>query len=192
MAEHHMQTVDSISLIPARPGIYAMLSGNGERAYVAYVGVGENLRRRIHQHSVRRDSSVTTGVAAVTLQPDLITEARWWTHPALTDMAAHEAAEQVAAEVLRPVLRSRGAVSGEAHLADATFREAMDELFRGEAAGCHVPPTLEDALRRIGELERRVGWGCSRGCMETSVVRWAGVPVAGLSPSSFRADSGVR
>jgi excinuclease UvrABC nuclease subunit len=41
-----MDLVNSIADLPTVPGIYAMLSGAGRRTYVAYVGVGENLRRR--------------------------------------------------------------------------------------------------------------------------------------------------
>lgn len=45
----------SLSPIPKNPGIYAMYARNGD---VAYVGLSKNLRNRIGQHMIRRDSSV--------------------------------------------------------------------------------------------------------------------------------------
>jgi hypothetical protein len=94
----------------------------------------------------------------VTLQPDLVTEVEWWTHPAFEEKAAREAAELVAARVLQPVLRSRGAVSAEAaELAgDEAFSKDMNELFTSAATGKYIPPTLVDAIRRIEDLERRL------------------------------------
>lgn len=70
-----MGGLDSIPLLPNASAVYAMLSGSGagSGAYVAYVGVAGKLKQRITQHLVRRDSSVTTGASAVSLNPDLVT-----------------------------------------------------------------------------------------------------------------------
>jgi hypothetical protein len=46
--------------VPNAPAVYAMYGGEG-REYVAYVGLGDKLRRRVEQHLINRDSSVTTG-----------------------------------------------------------------------------------------------------------------------------------
>jgi hypothetical protein len=72
--------------------------------------------------------------------------------------AVLEAAELVAFDVLEPVLRSRGAVTERAKLlhADAKFQERMKAMFEGAPTGVLVIHTLQHALERIGELERRV------------------------------------
>lgn len=69
-----MRKVHSISGLPSVPAVYAMYGGRGASAYVAYVGLADVLKRRVGQHLIRRDSSIVTGVAAVSLNPDLVTE----------------------------------------------------------------------------------------------------------------------
>ena len=54
--------------IPRVPGIYVMRTKTDD---VAYVGLSNKLRDRIDQHLYLRDSSVTTGVQATVLNPDL-------------------------------------------------------------------------------------------------------------------------
>ena len=76
-----MLELTTISDLPNVPAVYAMFGGQGRSRYVAYVGLGSKLRGRVEQHLVRRDSSVTTGVSAVSLNPDKVTEVRWWVHP---------------------------------------------------------------------------------------------------------------
>jgi hypothetical protein len=61
-----------------------------------YVGIGSNLRQRITQHLIRRDSSVTTGVTAVSLNPDLVSDVLWWEADEFSDPIALEAAERIA------------------------------------------------------------------------------------------------
>jgi excinuclease UvrABC nuclease subunit len=56
-----------ISELPNVPGVYAMYGGQGRGLYVAYVGVAKQLRRRMMQHLVKRDSSIATGTSAVAL-----------------------------------------------------------------------------------------------------------------------------
>jgi hypothetical protein len=138
--------------------VYAMYGGQGRRAYVAYVGVGGNLRQRVMQHLVRRDSSVATGTSAAALNPDYVTRVQWWEHPDFAKRHILEAAELVAFDVLDPALRSRGGIPEQAKelYADDRFREEMGSLFRGEPTGCLVIPTLQDALEQIAELEQRV------------------------------------
>jgi hypothetical protein len=135
-----------------------MYGGRGQGLYVAYVGVTDKLRRRVEQHLEHRNSSVTTDVAAVGLNPDNVTELRWWVDPRFANQITREAAELVAFEVLDPALRSRGRIQTQArHLADDDeFRDRMRRLLAGEPAGRLLLPTLQQALDRIADLERRL------------------------------------
>lgn len=153
-----MRLVASISELPNIPAVYAMYGGRGSSAYVAYVGMGGTLKQRIEQHLIRRDSSVVTGTSAVSLNPDLVTEVRWWEHPKFTDRTVLLAAELVAFDVLEPALRSRGGITAEARnlYSDESFSGQMRSLFSYKAMGQLVIPTLQSALERIEELERRV------------------------------------
>lgn len=152
-----MRAVTSIAQLPTGPAVYALCGGRGKPS-VAYVGAAGNLRTRIEQHLIRRDSSITTGVSAVALNPDVITEVRWWTHSSFADRVRLEAAELVAFDVLEPTLRSRrDALEGARALhADADFRESIRDLFRSNPSGQLTIPTLHDALSWIAELEERV------------------------------------
>ena len=153
-----MQEVVTISELPQRPAVYALYGGRGNGLHVAYVGMAEILRRRIRQHLVSHDSSVTTGTSVASLNPDLVTEVRWWEHERFAEQAPLKAAELVAFKVLDPVLRSRGAVqeSVRTMLADRTFTGEMETLFTGDPTGRLSIPTLQDALDRIEALEHRL------------------------------------
>jgi excinuclease UvrABC nuclease subunit len=72
-----MADITATSELPNLPAIYAMYGGQGRSRYVAYVGLATKLKSRVEQHLVRRDSSVTTGVSAVSLNPEYVTEVRW-------------------------------------------------------------------------------------------------------------------
>jgi hypothetical protein len=148
----------SVAGIPNVPAVYALLSGEGASACVAYVGVADKLRQRLVQHLVLRNSSVTTGQSAVRLDPGRITEVHWWCHPAFAERSGLEAAEICAFPVLNPTLRSRGAVRGDAQaLADiATFEDEMRALFLGAPTGRFRPYTLTEAMQRIDDLETRL------------------------------------
>jgi hypothetical protein len=136
-----------------------MSGGRGSGSYVAYVGIaGTSLRGRIEQHLIRRDSSVTTGVSAVSLNPDAVTEVRWWEHEQFTERGALEAAELVAFDVLEPALRSRGNVTAQARAlySDLTFVAEMRSVLSAPPTGRLVLPSLAEALSRIASLEERV------------------------------------
>jgi hypothetical protein len=153
------QVVTSVSKLPNLPALYAMYGGRGSGLYVAYVGIaGTSLRGRVEQHLIRRDSSVTTGVAAVSLNPDAVTEVRWWTHERFGARLALEAAELVAFDVLNPALRSRGTVSAQAKAlyGDSAFVGEVRELLSGKPAGILILPSLVEALARITSLEERI------------------------------------
>ena len=120
---------------------------------ISFTGIG------IRQHLVRRNSSVTTGESAVSLNPDLVTEVRWWTHRDFGDRNVLQAAELVAFEVHQPALRSRGGIPGKAKelYEDSDFRGKMAALFDSEPAGRLVIRTLREAFARIADLEKRLG-----------------------------------
>lgn len=153
-----MIEVERVSQVPNTPAVYAMYGGRGAHLYVAYVGVADRLRRRVDQHLVRRKSSVTTGISAVALNPEQVTELKWWTHERFTDKTSLYAAELVAFEALDPVLRSRGGIQVQAHqLAKVEpFHGEMRTLFLGPPAGRLVLPSMQNALDRIARLERRL------------------------------------
>lgn len=150
--------VRAVKSVPSNAGIYALYGGTGS-LFVAYVGTADNLRRRLNQHLVLRNSSVTAGMSVVSLHPDLIREVRWWLDPEFqNDSAALLAAELIAFEILEPALRSRGGVTRMANdrMHDAAFVQRMRILFAGDATGSVVIPSLGDALARIDALERSV------------------------------------
>ena len=145
-----------ISTLPNTPAVYAMYGGTGGSRYVAYVGIAGKLKQRIAQHLIRRDSSITTGATAVSLNPDKVTEIRWWEHEQFADSDYLSAAEMVASRVLDPVLLSRGKIGDKAKAmaADSEFNAKMKKLFEGESAGHLIVPNLKEALDRIEELEK--------------------------------------
>ena len=149
--------ISSVSDLPNVPAVYAMYGGQRPHLYVAYVGIAGKLRNRVVQHLVRRDSSVATGTSAAMLNPDYVTAVWWWEHPEFVEKHVLQAAELVAFDELGPALRSRGAVQKKARelYADQGFRGKMHSLFSGEPAGRLIIPTLQDALERIADLERR-------------------------------------
>lgn len=153
-----MKSVSSISEVPNVPAVYAMYGGQGRSAYVAYVGLAGNLRQRLSQHLISRDSSIVTGVSAASLNPNLVTKIQWWEYSDFEQRAVLEAAELVAFDVLEPVLRSRGAVTERARLlhADAKFHKQMQAMFEGAPIGVLIIHTLQHALERISELEKRI------------------------------------
>ncbi len=153
-----MTTHTSIPDLPTTPGVYALYGGQGRSRYVAYVGSGKDLQRRIEQHLLRRDSSVATGTSAACLNPDYVTEVRYWKHKRLVGKVGREAAELVAYDILDPALRSRGIISNKAKqlYQDGVFYEQMESLFREPARGILVIPSLQDALERLAQLEKKL------------------------------------
>lgn len=64
--------IRDIAALPRVPAVYLMLGGSPR--FAAYVGIGGDLRERVSQHLVKRDSSVVTGTTAVGLNPDHVRE----------------------------------------------------------------------------------------------------------------------
>lgn len=153
-----MDTVSSLADLPSVPAVFALYGGAGSRTYVAYVGIADQLKRRVTQHLVRRDSVVTTGTSATGLHPDYVTALRWWTHPGFAQRPFLEAAGLVATKVLDPSLRTHGTVVDAVRRIHyrPKFRREMTALFRGAPAGALQIPTLADALDQIRHLETRI------------------------------------
>jgi len=144
--------------LPDCPAVYALCGGTGKRAHVAYVGITDSLKRRVGQHLLGRDSSIATGTSAAGINPDYVTEVRWWKHPRFSKSAAREAAELVAFDVLDPVLRSRkriGKAAQELHKG-SRFTKEMEMLFKGKPSGRVHLPSPEQVVRRLATLENRL------------------------------------
>jgi hypothetical protein len=120
-----------------------------------HVGIATKLKQRVQQHLVRRDSSVATGVSAVSLLSDHVTGLSWWEHPTFLDNAALKAAELIAFDTLNPIMRSRGKTEDAAteQLQDREFTKDMERLFSEEPTGGVKFLTLSDAMDRIRTLE---------------------------------------
>src|SRR5262249_14103133 len=131
--------------------------GGAGRESVAYVGLADDVRRRVKQHLVNRDSSVTTGTSAAGLNPDHIRAVEWWTDPGFSDRATLAAAELVAFEVLQPALRSRGGITSAAQTLanDEGFRARIRALLDTPTGRLDIPQ-LTDLIERLAELEARV------------------------------------
>src|SRR5215469_8911275 len=76
--ERKVKTPPTIAQLPNVPAVYALYGGQSRALHVAYVGLATKLKSRIMQHLVTRDSSVTTGIHAVSLNPDFVTRVEWW------------------------------------------------------------------------------------------------------------------
>src|SRR5687767_5777810 len=87
---------------PRTPGLYVLYGGAGRYEHPAYVGVATSLRGRLHQHFVRRDSSVVTGTSAAGLNIDHVRAVEWWEHPLFKKKVPREAAELVAFDFFDP------------------------------------------------------------------------------------------
>lgn len=119
--------------LPNVPAVCALYSGGKRSRYVAYVGIATRLKQRAQQHLIRRDSSVATGVSAVSLLSDHVTDLSWWEHPGFSVDAALKAAELIAFDILTPVMRSRGKPENTAKklLKYNGFTKDMEQLFTG-------------------------------------------------------------
>jgi len=147
-----------VSDVPTDPALYVLFGGTGRSRHVAYVGISGNLRARIRQHFVRRDSSVVTGVSAAMLNPDLVTRLEWWLSEKFEEREYLQAAELVAFDEFDPTLRSRGRIRSKAEtLARQTdTRDTILSMLREGPTGAVDVPTLSDALSKIERLANRI------------------------------------
>jgi hypothetical protein len=152
------QVLLGVADLPNSPALYALYGGMGRHSYVAYVGIADSLKRRIAQHLLKRDSSVTTGTSAAGLNADYVTSLQWWEHLQFSKRAALEAAEMVAFDRLDPVLRSRRPDSRAALTLykDQQFKSEIETLLKSRSSGELRLPSLEDIARRLSKLEQRI------------------------------------
>jgi hypothetical protein len=153
-----MHNIPKISELPNSPAIYALYGGKGQRKFVAYVGIADKLRQRVSQHLVRRDSSIVTGTSIVSLNPDYVTEIRWWEFPDFLKRDYLEAAEVIAFEIFDPVLRSRGKLTERANqlLKDDDFQKKMRALLNSPFQGNMVFFDFQDVLEKLNEMENEL------------------------------------
>ena len=125
-----MRDFSDLGQVPQAPGMYCLLGRNGPGTYDAYVGISNKIRSRLDQHLIRKDSSISTGVSAASLQPAHVVGVVWWIGDLFGNRAQREAAELIAFETLQPTLRSRGHVSAAARpfLEEAAFRKQIIEI----------------------------------------------------------------
>jgi hypothetical protein len=149
----------ALSDVPNVPAVYVLFGGRGKKLHVAYVGESKKLKNRMSQHLVGRDSSVSTLTSATGLISDFVSEFEWYENPKFQDDDVRHAAELVAFDVFKPILRSKSykrSKSSELYK-DEAFRVEMKNLFwRTPPSGKVVIPTLQDALDKIKMLEKRV------------------------------------
>ena len=153
-----MRDYSAIYSLPVNPAVYAFYSGGRGQRYVAYVGIAGQLKRRIGQHLIRRDSSVATGTSAVNLNPDYVDSMSWWEHESFDKTASLKAAEMIAFDILNPALRSRAGAdsAGDSLLSDSQFKRKMEELFKGPPTGTIEFPSLSEIVSRISQIEDRL------------------------------------
>ena len=153
------RSFDETDNLPQDPGIYGLKSPTDvKKGSYSYVGSSGKIKDRVQQHLLKRNSSVTTGASATSLNPDKIAECDWWCHKTFVDKKSREAAELIAFEILDPTLRSRGSPTDEATelSLDQEFRSQMEELFSGTPSGCIVFYDLSWAVSKIKELENEI------------------------------------
>jgi len=143
---------------PKLPAIYALYGGTSRNKYIAYVGIGGDLRSRLVQHFINRDSSVTTGTSAVALNPDFISELVWWEEEEFGKREHLEAAELVAFDVLDPSLRSRGRPSKAAIeiRSNMEFVERIKSLLENKPSGKIIFPSISNLTARLDAIEARL------------------------------------
>lgn len=144
--------------LPDVPAVYALYAGRGHDVYVAFIGMTHDLKMRIEQHLVRRDTNLAGATSAVSINPEYVTEVRWWTHPAFLEQASLEAGMLIACDVLEPVLRSEAGVGDQARKLynEPPFVARMVEMIKQRPAGHFVVRTLDDAWERIDAHEQRL------------------------------------
>ena len=152
------RSFDEIKNLPQLQGIYGLKSPTDKEGSYSYVGSSGKIKDRVQQHLLKRNSSVTTGASATSLNPDKIAECDWWCHKTFVEKEYLDAAELIAFKELKPTLVSRGSPTDEAKelSKDQEFRSQMEELFSGAPSGCIVFYDLSWAVSKIKELENEI------------------------------------
>ena len=144
--------------VPSDPAVYALIGGRGKSRNIAYVGIADDLKRRLGQHIEKRNSSITTGASIVSIDPEKITQIIWWVHPSFADRGQLEAAEEIAFEVLEPTVRSRGNVTERARkiVLDEKFSNEMRSFFKNRPSGQIEMLTYEELIEKVNCIEENM------------------------------------
>jgi len=153
-----MNEIDELSDLPNIPSVYALCGGKQKNKTVSYVGCTKELHRRMEQHLIRHNSSITTGTSIVSLNPDLVTEVRWWSHERFIEKEFREAAKEIAFTVLEPELcsRKKSTKKSQEMIDDEEFTQEMQELFEREPSGTLHLDNFDDLRSKIRTLENEV------------------------------------
>lgn len=149
-----MKEVSNINNLPSVPAVYLMYEGKD----VIYAGVSKSLKARILQHLIRRDSSITTGASAVSINPDYLDKIVWYQYDSFEDKITREAAEIIAFDVFKPVIKSRGKVnnaSKELSL-NEDFKKEITNLFDKGISGYLKIENFETVLYKVSKLEEKI------------------------------------
>lgn len=152
-----LKVVSSIKGLPNKSAIYCLICGKGKNS-ILYVGQTDNLRRRIGQHLVNRDSSVTMEGSPVKIDPSHVEKVEWWEQSDFSDSAIRGAAEIVAFDILNPRLRSgsNGSKDATKLSKNEVFYNKMKIFFTGTPSGRMNVMTIEGLIERLLILEDRV------------------------------------
>ena len=152
-----MRDFSALKTVPKKPGLYCLLGEEGRSTFNAYVGISGDIRGRLEQHLIRRDSSTATGVKAAALLPDHVRGAIWWVAPEFDDVVTREAAELVAFDLLEPTLRSRGRLRPEAKslAQDEAFRARISFMLEDTDNRAWFP-SITDLYAEIRDLRSRI------------------------------------
>ena len=150
-----MRDFSDLGQVPRAAGMYCLLGREGRGTYDAYVGISNNIRSRLEQHLIRKDSSISTGVSAASLQPDHVVGVVWWIGEIFDNEAQREAAELIAFETLQPTLRSRGRVRAAARsfLEEPAFRVQIEEVISSRDS-IIMFPSIADLRREVEDLRK--------------------------------------
>ena len=153
-----VRSFDEIKHVPQFAGIYGFKGATDKVGSYCYIGLSGRLRDRISQHLLRRDSSVSTGVSSVSLNPDNIEECHWWVHEIFDDRDYLEAAELIAFEIFQPTLVSRGKPSSKAVeiIKREDFKDKMKNLFSNIPSGYIRFYDISWTVEKIKELEKEI------------------------------------
>ena len=156
-----MQEVDQISDLPETGAIYALYGRVGEKRgkkYIVYIVQSGRLRTRIRQHLVSKDSSVVTQTYAYALLPDQISDINWWEDESFNEEFSRQAAELVAYDALKCILRSRGTVNKKATelYNDKLFYQKMTTFFSLPPTGHLRILNFKDVVLILRSLEARI------------------------------------
>lgn len=151
--------------VPDAPGIYGFYrqAGTRKRRVCAYIGMAGSshgragVKTRLIQHLVEQTSTTGSRRNAAGLFIERLTHVIWWIDRRIRTKVQAQAAELVAMEVERPLLRTESNIHpGARTLAKRPgFRRLVTTILRG-SAGVIVLPNLDNTARRTRALAQRM------------------------------------